>query len=99
MLQIFSNLLLDDVGYGPWSPWGECDVPCGLGTRFRQRICRKKRNCAKEGAQQIETCAANLCPIDGGMYGALNGNVFHGYLLHQHLILLMISVIIIESFY
>ena len=67
LLQIFSHLLLDDVGYGPWSHWGECDVPCGLGTRFRQRICHKNRNCAKEGVQQTETCAANLCSIDGGI--------------------------------
>ena len=67
LLPIFSHLLLVDVGYGPWSPWGECDAPCGLGARFRQRICRKNRNSAKEGVQQTETCAANLCPIDGGI--------------------------------
>lgn len=66
-LEILSHILLDDVGYGPWSLWGECDVPCGLGTRVRQRICPKKRNCAKEGVQQTETCAANFCPIDGGI--------------------------------
>ena len=65
--QILSYFLLDDIGYGPWSIWGECDVPCGLGTRIRQRICRKEKNCAKEGVHQTETCAADLCPINGGI--------------------------------
>ena len=62
-----SHLLLDDVGYGPWSHWGECDEPCGLGKRIRQRICRKKKNCVKEGAQQKRNCSSGPCPIDGGI--------------------------------
>ena len=67
MPQILPYFLLVDIGYDPWSLWGECDAPCGLGTRVRQRICRKEKNCAKEGVQQTETCAADLCPIDGGI--------------------------------
>ena len=67
MPQILSYFLLDDIGYGPWSLWGECDVPCGLCTRVRQRICRKEKNCAKERVQQTQTYAADLCPIDGGI--------------------------------
>ena len=33
------------------------------------------------------------------LYSTLSGNVFHGYLIHQLLIFLITSVIIIESFY
>ena len=43
---------LDDIGYGSWSLWGECDVACGLGKRVRQRVCLNENNCEKEGQQQ-----------------------------------------------
>ena len=61
------TVFLDDIGYGPWSLWGECDAACGLGKKVRQRVCLNENNCAKEGQQQTKTCAANLCPIDGGL--------------------------------
>lgn len=60
-------VFLDDIGYGPWSLWSECDAACGLGKKVRQRVCLNESNCAKEGQQQTKTCAANLCPVDGGL--------------------------------
>ena len=66
LLQIVSRFLLDYV-YDPWSPWGECDVSCGNGTRVRQRKCHKQKKCTKEEAEQTEACAADPCLIDGGI--------------------------------
>ena len=44
-LHIFELVFIGDIGYGPWSNFGECPVTCGKGRRARYRECLPGKEC------------------------------------------------------
>lgn len=52
--------------YGPWKPWSDCNVTCGVGIQSRQRDCLKgpgtiDMDCIGQ-ATQTRTCNVAECP-------------------------------------
>ncbi|XP_066275229.1 SCO-spondin-like [Branchiostoma lanceolatum] len=61
-----------DGGWSDWSPWSDCSVTCGVGTRIRNRACTNPAP-ANGGAdcvgpdQETQECDTGVpCPVDGG---------------------------------
>ncbi|XP_022109876.1 SCO-spondin-like [Acanthaster planci] len=51
-----------------WSEWTNCTLPCGSGTRFRQRECQEPLHGGMpcQGAyDHTEACNVDPCPVDG----------------------------------
>ena len=60
-----------DGGWGLWSDWGECDVPCGEGSYTRYRVCDNPpamyggRQCEGESFQKRPCITGKPCAIHG----------------------------------
>lgn len=60
-------LFVVDGNWGPWFPWQPCNVSCGLGVRFRERLCNDPPtrhgglDCSGED-KQFRDCDNGPCP-------------------------------------
>ncbi|CAH1239804.1 HMCN1 [Branchiostoma lanceolatum] len=66
-----------DAVWGEWSEWSECSHTCGLGSRFRRRLCRRHLGptCSGENTEQ-QPCMVEACPAEVENFGQHMG--------HQH---------------
>ncbi|XP_062857960.1 hemicentin-1 [Trichomycterus rosablanca] len=75
-----------DGNWGPWQPWGECSVSCGVGEQTRVRFCNnpaptnKGRSCPGD-SNQLSRCNNQPCPggpqrARGSIIGTINNVEF-----------------------
>ncbi|XP_052793992.1 SCO-spondin-like [Mya arenaria] len=79
-----------DGNWSPWTEYGACDVPCGIGSHVRTRVCNNPPQayggqiCVGE-AMEIGSCDTGIfCPINGGWslwssFGVCNGVCGYGF--------------------
>ena len=62
-----SFFILDDKGFSPWTPWSECTLACGGGTKSRSRICISNQptvdECLGQGKETAD-CNVQKCPSE-----------------------------------
>ncbi len=56
-----------DGGWSDWKGWGACDVSCGWGSQFRNRVCDYPTPSCKGGEckgkhKEHRECDAGSCP-------------------------------------
>ena len=68
LLSLFP-LIKDDGGYSDWSPWSQCSVTCGKGSRSRGRTCTNPspslggKDCSELGPEkETGECNKGKCP-------------------------------------
>ena len=48
------------LGWGDWTPWGDCPVTCGTSDQVRTRQCLTGNNCGSDN-RQTQRCTMRAC--------------------------------------
>ncbi|GFO05466.1 hemicentin-1 [Plakobranchus ocellatus] len=73
-----------DGGFGPWSDWTECSLPCGGGVRSRLRFCNNPapmyggKQCTPNNYVEEEMCNTAACTPNGYAHGVAHGGTCAG---------------------